>query len=97
MNDLSDALKIIGSKWSALILYHLHSHGPSRFVDCQKTEGINPRTLAQRLSALEKAGLISKKVYNEYPPRSEYSLTTKGKSVVPLLENMAVWAKKNLH
>ena len=66
MKDLSDALQIIGNKWSALILYRLHTQGPTRFVDCQKAEGINPRTLAQRLAGLEKAGLISKKIYNYY-------------------------------
>ncbi len=96
MKDLADALQVVGNKWSALILYRLYTQGPTRFVDCQKAEGINPRTLAQRLAALEKAGLISKKVFNEYPPRSEYSLTAKGESVIPLLEEMATWAKTNL-
>lgn len=94
--ELKRVLGVIGDKWSALLLHDLHQKGPMRFGQCQKNEGINPRTLTQRLVALEEAGLISKTEYNEYPPRTEYSLTAKGEELVPVFDQMARWAEKHL-
>ena len=94
--DLKQVLGIIGDKWSALILHDLSKKGPMRFGQCQKNEGINPRTLTQRLVALEEAGLVKKKEYNEYPPRTEYNITAKGKELVPVFDQMVKWAEKHL-
>ena len=52
-------------------------------------EGINPNTLATRLKEMKKSNLIEKKVFNETPIRIEYSLTTKGAALRPILEEMA--------
>ena len=76
--EISKAAKIIGSKWTILILNSLLS-GTKRFGQLQKElDNINPRTLSKRLQQLEKEGYITRKIFSEVPPRVEYSLTSKG-------------------
>lgn len=91
---IAGAMEIIGSKWTALILRDL-ALGPKRFGELEKSVGdINPRTLSQRLDDLERHGIITKQSYAEVPPRTEYSLTTKGDDLVPVLRQMAEWGNK---
>ena len=76
--EISKAAKIIGSKWTLLLLNSL-LNGTKRFGQLQKElGGINPRTLSKRLDDLEKEGYIKKRIFAEVPPRVEYSLTKKG-------------------
>ncbi len=92
---IASAMEIIGSKWTALILRDLAS-GSSRFCNLEKSVGnINPRTLSQRLDDLETHGIITKRVFAEVPPRTEYTLTAKGQDLVPVLEAMATWGNKH--
>lgn len=94
-NQLKGALAVLGDRWSAVILWSLHE-GPMRFGEIQKsTEGINSRTLTQRLQALEDEGLITRREYREYPPRTEYRITTKGTELRPVFEAMMAWAQKH--
>lgn len=75
--ELSKAAKIIGSKWTLLILNSLFK-GTKRFGEIQKElDDINPRTLSKRLYDLEKSGYIKKKIYAQVPPKVEYSITAK--------------------
>ncbi|HUA13174.1 MAG TPA: helix-turn-helix domain-containing protein [Candidatus Sulfotelmatobacter sp.] len=91
---IASAMEVIGSKWTALILRDLFS-GPKRFCQLESSVGnINPRTLSQRLDALEDNGIVTKKSYNEVPPKVEYALTKKGEDLLPLLEQMAAWGTK---
>lgn len=91
---IASAMEIIGNKWTALILRDL-SVGSSRFCNLEKSVGnINPRTLSQRLDDLEAHGIITKKTFAEVPPRTEYTLTSKGQDLVPVLEAMATWGNK---
>jgi DNA-binding HxlR family transcriptional regulator len=93
--QLKKTLSILGDKWSAIILWSL-AEGAQRFGDLQKhTEGINPRTLTQRLQMLEREGLLHREEFREYPPRTEYSLTVKGHDVQPVLREMMRWSKKH--
>lgn len=88
------AMQIIGSKWTALILRDLAS-GPKRFSQLEKSVGsINPRTLSQRLDELEAQGVLTKEVFTEVPPRTEYTLTAKGQDLIPVLRQMAAWGTK---
>jgi DNA-binding HxlR family transcriptional regulator len=76
--EISKAAKIIGSKWTILILNSLLS-GTKRFGELQSAlDNVNPRTLSKRLKQLEKEGYIQKKIFAEVPPKVEYSLTQKG-------------------
>lgn len=91
---IASAMQIIGSKWTALILRDLSS-GPKRFGELEKlVDGINPRTLSQRLDDLETHGIVTKRSYAEMPPRIEYTLTQKGEDLVPVLQQMAAWGDK---
>src|SRR5690348_13510736 len=86
---IASAMEIIGNKWTALILRDLMA-GPQRFCNLEKSVGhINPRTLSQRLEDLERNGIITKQIYAEVPPRSEYTLTDKGRDLLPILQQMA--------
>ena len=70
--------EIIGAKWTALLVHDL-SEGPRRFSELERScQGISPRTLAERLRALEADGFLERQSYPETPPRVEYSLTEKG-------------------
>ena len=92
---IASAMQIIGNKWTALILRDLFS-GPKRFCELEKTVGnINPRTLSQRLDNLEFEGIITRKSYAEVPPRIEYTLTSKGEDLLPILQQMAAWGDKH--
>lgn len=87
------ALKIIGSKWTMLILHNLFD-GSKRFGQLQKSLGeISPKTLSQRLQELEQEKIISRKVFAEIPLHVEYSLTKKGQSLGKIFEDMAQWGK----
>jgi DNA-binding HxlR family transcriptional regulator len=91
---IASAMEIIGSKWTALILRDL-SDGPKRFGELEKSVGsINPRTLSQRLDDLESHGIVTKTSYAEVPPRIEYTLTSKGKDLIPVLKAMSNWGDK---
>ena len=87
-------MEIVGNKWTALILRDL-VNGPMRFSELEKSVGnINPRTLSQRLDQLETCKIVSKKSFAEVPPRIEYTLTQKGRDLVPILKQMAMWGEK---
>ena len=88
-------LNCLSKKWTLLILRELHNNGTKRFNDLiREMENISPRTLSKRLKELEKLELISKKRFNEIPPRVEYSLTNKGKELIKCFKHLDVWARK---
>jgi DNA-binding HxlR family transcriptional regulator len=80
--------EIIGAKWTALLVHDL-SEGPRRFSELEHScAGISPRTLSERLRALEDEGLVERRSYSESPPRVEYELTEKGTALLPIIEEM---------
>ena len=86
--------KIIGSKWTILILHTLCS-GTMRFGQLQKTLiGISPKTLSDRLRMLEKEGIITKKVFAEVGLHVEYSLTPKGITLKEIFDKMDTWGNQ---
>ena len=94
---IASAMEIIGNKWTALILRDLYS-GPKRFSELERSvQGINPRTLSQRLDDLEQHKIISRQSFAEVPPRTEYALTKKGEDLVPVLKQMAAWGTRYYH
>ena len=80
--------EIIGAKWTALLVHDL-SEGPRRFSELEHScLGISPRTLSERLRALEDEGIIERRSYPESPPRVEYELTPKGEALLPIIGEM---------
>jgi DNA-binding HxlR family transcriptional regulator len=80
--------EIIGAKWTALLVHDL-SEGPRRFTELEHScQGISPRTLSERLRALEQEEIIVRRSYQESPPRVEYELTAKGTALLPIIDAM---------
>jgi len=86
--------RIIGHKWTLLIIRDL-CKGPRRFSELERSlAGISPRTLSDRLRYLDDEGLVNRKCYGETPPRVEYSLTTMGKDLVPVINAIREYGRK---
>lgn len=91
---IAAAAQILGQKWTALIIRDLYA-GPKGFCELERTvEGINPRTLSQRLDELELHKIIHKKESAIEPNHIDYHLTRKGKDLIPILRHMADWGDK---
>lgn len=91
---IANAMQIIGSKWTALILRDLFA-SPKRFCELEKSVGsINPRTLSQRLNDLEEQDIIARQARAATPGCTEYALTPKGQDLLPILKQMAAWGTK---
>ncbi len=91
-------LSVIGGKWKMLILYLLAENQPVRFNDMKRRIGsITFKTLSAQLKELEADGMVKRKEYPQIPPKVEYSLTPKGESLLPLLEQLCEWGEKNRH
>lgn len=86
----------LGDKWSLLVVSILHEADTLRFNEMYKYIGeISQKMLAVTLKNLEKDSLVIRKAYPEIPPRVEYSLSERGKSLIPHIEGLMQWAEKN--
>jgi DNA-binding HxlR family transcriptional regulator len=89
-------LDLIGERWTILILRDLFLQGPRRFQDFQESlRGVAPNTLSARLKALERNRLIARRLYSDHPPRLEYRLTERGKSLGPVVKAMRDWGRRH--
>jgi DNA-binding HxlR family transcriptional regulator len=80
--------EIIGTKWTAVLVHDL-SEGARRFSELQHScPGISPRTLSERLRALEQEGVLVRRSFASSPPRVEYELTEKGEGLLPIIDEM---------
>lgn len=87
----------LGDKWSMLVLITLNANGTMRFNDIHKTiADVSQRMLTVTLRTLEADGLVNRKVYAEVPPRVEYELTERGKSLIPHIEGLVDWALQQM-
>ncbi|HNY22980.1 MAG TPA: helix-turn-helix domain-containing protein [Treponemataceae bacterium] len=87
-------LDLIGGKWKALILWHLAMDGTLRFGMLRKQfPKVTQKMLTQQLRELERDGLVLRKVYQEVPPKVEYSLTEMGASLLPMLQALNEWGQ----
>jgi DNA-binding HxlR family transcriptional regulator len=90
------AFEFLGKRWSGVVLGSLIS-GPAGYRELSRAiDGISDSVLADRLSALTAAGLVSRTV-DEGPPLSvEYALTERGRALIPALEALGRWAEEHL-
>ena len=94
---MAAAADIIGAKWTAVIVHDL-SEGARRFSALEHAcPGISPRTLSERLRALEDEGIVERHSYPEAPPRVEYELTDKGRALLMVIDAMRRFGHDWLH
>ena len=89
-------MSLIQGKYKMFILYALMGYGTVRFNEMKRyIGGISYKTLSVTLKELESDGLIHREEYPQIPPKVEYSLTERGKSLIPILDMMCDWGEKN--
>jgi DNA-binding HxlR family transcriptional regulator len=89
-------MEVIGGKWKLLIL-HLINNDIRRFGKMSMMlKDISKQMLTTQLRELENDGIIERTIYPEIPPRVEYALSTKGKSLLPIVEQMKNWGNENI-
>ena len=90
---LDITMHYIGGKWKTVILWYLRKD-KKRFNEIKKhIPDITEKMLSLQLRSLEEDGIIKRKVYAEIPPKVEYSLTDFGKTMVPMIEEIAKWGR----
>ncbi|NHJ32071.1 MAG: helix-turn-helix transcriptional regulator [Asgard group archaeon] len=88
-------IDVLSKKWTLLIIVVIGNHKSIRFNKIMdQFEGINPKTLSDRLKELEKANLIVRKAYPDVPVRVEYSLSKDGKELIEAIIPLMEWATK---
>ena len=92
----SYTLSLINGKYKMVILYTLMEFGIVRFNEMKKYIGeISYKTLSNNLKELEADGLVHREEYPQIPPKVEYSLTERGKTLIPILDMMCEWGDNN--
>jgi DNA-binding HxlR family transcriptional regulator len=86
----------IGDRWTVLIVGALASGGRMRFSELRDRIGATPKVLTQSLRALERDGILERKVYAEVPPRVEYWLTPLGEKLQEPIRLLKEWAETNI-
>jgi len=93
---LSYTLSLISGKYKMEILYCLMEYGTVRFNEMKRyLKGVSDKTLSVKLKELEEDGLVRREEYPQVPPKVEYSLTGRGRSLITVLDQMCVWGEKN--
>ena len=89
-------MSLIQGKYKMFILYALMGYKVVRFNELKKyLKTISYKTLSANLKELEADGLVHREEYPQIPPKVEYSLTERGKSLIPILDGMCEWGDKN--
>lgn len=90
--ELQIALDTIVGKWKLIILFHLMNNEKLRFSELQRTiPTITKKMLTSQLRELEYNDIIHRKVYQQVPPKVEYSMTEYGRGLLPLLDSLKSW------
>jgi len=94
--SLEATMDVLNGKWRSLILWHLIEEN-LRFSQIQEiVSGISKKVLSEHLRVLEKNGLINRIAYPEVPPRVEYEITKKGKTLSSALTELEKWGREQL-
>ncbi|HWQ79141.1 MAG TPA: helix-turn-helix domain-containing protein [Anaerovoracaceae bacterium] len=89
-------LSILSGKWKLKIIYFLACASPVRYSVLKKSiDGVTHKMLSSQLKELEQEEIVSRKEYPQIPPKVEYSLTPKGRSLIPLVMDMCNWGREH--
>ena len=92
LQDEYSTTRMLGKRWTLMILRNLTRKKKARFSEIKKMlTAISSTVLSERLLELEKEGLVTKKIYSEIPPKVEYSLTDSGKELETILNELERW------
>lgn len=97
---LDHTMNLIGTKWKPIVLFHLLDGALRSGVLQKKVPGISNKMFTQTVRELEKDGLVKREVFPVVPPKVEYGLTERGKSLKPILLSLDSWGandKVNQH
>lgn len=90
-------LSLIGGKYKPLILWHLID-GPLHYMDLHRRIPVaTPKMLSQQLRGLVECGMVHREVIPENPPKTVYSLTVFGQSIIPVLDSMCQWGTRYIN
>lgn len=90
---LDVTMELVGGKWKTIVLWYLRTD-KKRFSELRRLiPGITEKMLSMQLRQLEQDGFVRRTVYPEVPPRVEYALTAHGRTLLPLLEEIAAWGR----
>jgi DNA-binding HxlR family transcriptional regulator len=96
LRAINDTKDILGGKWKIMIIACLASFGKQRYLELQRLlEKIGTKMLSKELQELEINGLITRTVMNTKPITVEYELSTYGRSLKPIIDEMALWGKQH--
>lgn len=96
---IRNILARISDKWSLLVIYTLDKSGdaPVRFKELQRQiPDISQKMLTVTLRTLEEDGYVTRKIWPEVPPRVEYALTDRARSLIPHVNSLINWALENM-
>ena len=91
---INNTFKLIGKKFTMLIIRNMIHRGHARFNQFLEIEEINAKILSARLKEMENDGLVERKVYPDTPVRIEYVITEKGRALEPILDQMSAFSMK---
>lgn len=90
---LDITMAFVGGKWKTVVLWYVRDK-PMRFGELKRQiPEITEKMLSLQLKKLEQDGLVARKAFAEVPPRVEYSLTTEGRTLRPVLKALAAWGR----
>lgn len=94
---ISNILSRISDKWSILVIFTLEQTAVMRFGELQRAiPDISQKMLTVTLRTLEQDGIVNRRAYAQIPPKVEYSLTSRGQSLLPRLNALIDWAKEQM-
>jgi DNA-binding HxlR family transcriptional regulator len=90
------SLEFLGERWTLLIVRDLLA-GPRKFQEFSASlGGVTPAVLSHRLKVLETHGIVSRRLYSQHPPRAEYTLTSRGVELRPVVRALGIWGARHL-
>lgn len=89
---IAAALELVGERWALLVVREI-ALGSTHFSDIVRGTGAPRDRIAARLKALESAGVVTRKPYQDTPPRHEYRLTDSGRALIPVLDALLAWGQ----
>ena len=96
LRTIHDTQDILGGKWKVMIIASLAAFGKKRFMELQRViDGVGSKMLSRELQELEVNGLVSRTVMATKPLTVEYELTDYGRTLKPIIDEMATWGKQH--